>query len=282
MPSLESVAEAFKVTNRHISVKPVGSGAFKQTFKLVKNDGKTVALKIYDPDNFNLERTQEEIKALLKCKSNHIARLYDYGVYTHGDTKEYFFTFEEYLDGGTLKDKIKANPLDIEFVRNLAYILVKAIIDLHTNQLVHRDIKPENIMFRKDSNDPFLVDFGLVRNLNRVSLTPTWAFSGPGTPYYSAPEQLNNQKDLIDWRTDQFSLGIVIAECLIGKHPFHSKGQNINAVVTSVAERRQCGSDVIRQMETFGFKWVVKMISPWPHQRFQSPYDLIAILERER
>ncbi len=245
------------------------------------SDGKTVAFKLYDPENFDIERTNEEIKALVKCDSEYIGKLYEYGYFDHG-SKSYFYSCEEYFDGGTLRDRLKLGSIDKAFVLNLAYILANAIKDIHNYRLVHRDIKPENIMFKKGENNPYLVDFGLVRNLSRESLTPTWVYSGPGTPYYSAPEQLNNQKELIDWRTDQFSLGIVIAECLTGMHPYQQEGQKPINAITSVAEKQNCTDEFTSKMSKLEFDWVIKMTNPWPHQRYLTPDELIDVLKKRR
>jgi hypothetical protein len=57
---------------------------------------------------------------------------------------------------------------------------------------------------------PALVDFGLVRDLSETSLTASWLPRGPGTPLFASPEQLNNEKALIDWRSDQFSIGVIL------------------------------------------------------------------------
>jgi len=86
--------------------------------------------------------------------------------------------------------------------------------------LVHRDIKPANIMFKEGLETPVLVDFGIVRDLAATSLTQTWSPIGPGTPFFASPEQLNNEKHLIDWRSDQFSLGVTLYFARTARHPY--------------------------------------------------------------
>jgi serine/threonine protein kinase len=99
---------------------------------------------------------------------------------------------------------------------------------------VHRDIKPDNIMLREDGRTPVIVDFGLVRMLDEPSITGSWADRGPGTPFYASPEQLRNEKPLIDWRSDQFSLGVSLSRVTIGVHTY----QQIPDEDPLVSERR--------------------------------------------
>ncbi len=117
--------------------------------------------------------------------------------------------------------------------------LIAAIAHIAELHLVHRDIKPDNIMFRSHGTTPVLTDFGVVRDLSDSSITPTWAARGPGTPFFSAPEQLRNEKSLIDWRTDQFALGIVMAQVVFGEHPYRVSGASDSDVVERVLSRQR-------------------------------------------
>src|SRR5207244_520254 len=82
---------------------------------------------------------------------------------------------------------------------------------------------------------PVIIDFGVVRDLADSSLTKTHLARGPGTPLYAPPEQLNNRKALIDWRSDQFSLGITLSYCAFGVHPYAQAGDVDTVVVDRVA-----------------------------------------------
>jgi serine/threonine protein kinase len=139
---------------------------------------------------------------------------------------------------------------------------------------VHRDIKPENIMFRADGVTPVLVDFGLVRDLGEESLTQTWMLHGPGTPFYSAPEQLQNRKELIDWRTDQFSLGVVLGVCGFGRHPFADVGEPKPRTVQRVIERGKATDMFVEWTKQHGLEALVRMTAAWPVQRFRTPERL--------
>jgi serine/threonine protein kinase len=145
--------------------------------------------------------------------------------------------------------------------------------------LVHRDIKPDNIMFRDNSDLPVLVDFGIVRDLSESSITQTWMPMGPGTPYYAAPEQLNNEKHMIKWRTDQFSLGIVLGICLTGNHPFGETGKSPNDAIIAVASRNKCSEEFKTKVIELGFEGIFKMIEPWPIGRYTTPAELLAYFQ---
>lgn len=184
------------------------------------------------------------------------------------------YSLEEFLSGGSLSEKLKKGTICIKQFHSIGDCLISALSHISSHGLVHRDIKPDNIMFRDDEKTPVIVDFGLVRDLNSESLTQTWLLHGPGSPYYSAPEQLNNQKELIDWRTDQFSLGVTFSLCLFGIHPYHRKGDNLSDVVTRIISREDCSPDFVQKCKDNGLELLQKMVSPWSVGRFRKTDQL--------
>ncbi|GAB1353747.1 hypothetical protein MASR1M12_24850 [Erysipelotrichia bacterium] len=249
----------------------LGAGAFKETF-LVNNDkGMPFALKLVDPDKLHEERLKREVTANITCQSAYIARLHEYGSAEHSG-RNWFYVVEEYLDGGTLTGKL---PVSVKFAENFIVCLLKAISCLKDHNLVHRDIKPDNIMFRSGSDNPVLVDFGLVRALNDSSITQSWLMMGPGTPYFASPEQLNNDKYLISWLSDQFSLALTTAFALTSRHPFApSEGENTEAV-SRVAGREMVADWFKEYAIKNHMEYLLKMLEPWPHRRFNNIDDLL-------
>lgn len=243
-----------------------GAGAFKETFLADSGLYGQVALKIMHPHNCSLARTDREIKAMKMCNSKYIGKLIDHGQETIAGTT-YLYSIEEYFNGGTLSEKIRTKPLEMTEAKCIGKCLALAIEHMWKFSLVHRDIKPDNIMFRKANNEPAFVDFGLVRNISKSSLTKDWIPQGPCTPLYAAPEQLNNEKHLIDWRTDQFGLAITICFCLTGKHPFQQKGMSIAEAVSSVGNHETCSQDFIDFTDKHDLKFMQKMLEPWPVRR---------------
>lgn len=126
---------------------------------------------------------------------------------------------EEFLDGESLRQRLAAGPTSLSFVREVGDVLLIALGQVEAARLVHRDIKPENIMLTHDGRI-VLIDFGIARHLDAISLTSSFAMFGPMTIGYCAPEQINNQKRAISIRTDLFALGIVLYEMVTGRNPF--------------------------------------------------------------
>jgi serine/threonine protein kinase len=116
----------------------------------------------------------------------------------------------------------------------------------------------------------------LVRDLSAVSLTHSWLNQGPGTPYFAAPEQLNNQKRLIDWRTDQFALGVTLSFVRFGMHPYQHTGEPKFSpkTVERVASRGPRNVGTLQQFEGAGFPCLKKMTNCWPVERFRRPEEL--------
>lgn len=253
----------------------IGEGAFKEAYLTETPNKCNVALKIFNPDKCNLVRAEREITAMLQCNSPFIGKLHNWGKHKYQNNKEILYIIEEYFSGGTLAVKqvgLKGNTKEIS---NYAIALIEAVIHLRERALVHRDIKPDNIMFQANSNTPVLVDFGIVRDLTGVSLTKTFLPQGPGTPYYASPEQLNNEKHLIDWRSDQFSIGIVLGICLTGNHPYYMPDFNDYDVVNHVMNRNNCSPMFCAFVGEHHCDFLVKMISPWSINRYTHPYKLI-------
>jgi len=254
-------------------VQQVGEGAFKQTFQVTDSDGNSLALKVYKPGSHQA-RNEREIAAMRLCNHPNIARLYSASTISVDGT-EYPYSTEEFLPGGTLTSLLRSDgPLTVRAVLVIGEQLIGALTHIREHNLVHRDLKPDNIMLREDRLTPVIVDFGIVRVLDAASITGTWQNRGPGTPYFAAPEQLNNEKELIDWRTDQFSLGIVLSRCVYDTHPY-DKG-DVGLTISAVAQRDGPSEAFKDMVVALRLPALRKMVAPWPAGRFRTP-DALAI-----
>jgi len=252
-------------------VGTVGEGAFKQTFHVVDSSNTALALKIYKAENAS-PRDHREIDAMRKCSHKNIAKLLSVETFKDGNQKVVAIT-EEFLSGGTLTSK---GQLDVKECLSVGSQLVDALGHIARLNLVHRDIKPDNIIFRSDGLTPVLSDFGVVRDLADSSITPTWAARGPGTPFFSAPEQLNNQKSLIDWRTDQFALGISLAVTVFSEHPYRNLVITDEDLIQRVSSRLKPAVWFAEQTVASGMSALLKMVAPWPIDRYRKPENLRA------
>jgi serine/threonine protein kinase len=213
---------------------------------------------------------------MLRCRHCRIASFHHVDTWLDAGTPVPY-SLEEFLSGGTLAKRLERGRLSPAALHPLGAKLIDAVSHVAAHDLVHRDIKPDNIMFRDGTtDDPVLVDFGLVRDLSQDSLTKTWLMRGPGTPFFAPPEQLNNEKSLIDWRADQFSLGVVLAICGTGSHPFAPDGASPESVVDRVAQRESPGSDFANWTSAVGLEPLLRMVAPWPVERYRTPADLAA------
>ncbi len=121
----------------------------------------------------------------------------------------------EYLEAGTLKERIKAGLTPDQAVNILCQI-AQALDYAHRQNCIHRDIKPANILFR-NPEAAVLSDFGIAKNLeDKTQLTAAgWRL---GTPNYMSPEQALGKP--VDSRCDLYSLGVVFYEMLTGTRPY--------------------------------------------------------------
>jgi len=244
----------------------IDAGSYKETYKVEIGD-ESYALKVFGPNNSS-ERTDREIDAMRRARCKNIAQLIEVDNFIlNGDT--YFYLLEEYLAGGSLGSRIKASLLSKDEITTLVMGLINALEVTYREHIVHRDIKPDNIMFRSGNADAVLIDFGLVRDLDAFSLTKTFHMQGPGTPLYSAPEQLNNNKTLIDWRTDQFSLGIVLCVAVIGEHPFEAGSPA--RTVERIASMATCNKATVNRIKALNLAPIIKMLEPYPIRRYRTP-----------
>lgn len=271
----EIAAEVCKQLNATL-IRSLGTGAFKHAY-LIERGGTQFALKVAPVSGDLRARFEREITALRKCEHPAIAKIFASDLVVLSGN-EYWIIVEEYLPHGTLTDLAANTPLSQDDIRHLGITLAGALAHLFERGFVHRDIKPANILFRTPV-EPVLTDFGIVRMLGEQSLTQDFMVQGPGTPTYSAPEQLLNEKCAIDWRTDQFGLALVLAEQLLGHHAYlpdiHG---HVRDAVTLVAKRQSPPTINRERLASKGFGCLVKAMSPWPVQRFRKPEEFIRAL----
>jgi serine/threonine-protein kinase len=197
----------------------IGAGGQKVVYSAEKSDGTRVALKLIQRTvGDQNERAIREVQAAAQLSGPHFARIYEVNACNVG-AAPCICIVEEFLDGQSLRQRLASGPQPLAFVREVGDRLLAALAQVEARRLVHRDIKPENIMLTRDERI-VLIDFGIARHLDAVSLTSSYAMFGPMTIGYCAPEQISNQKRAISIRTDLFSLGIVLYELVTGRNPF--------------------------------------------------------------
>jgi len=274
-PDLQAAAEDLCKQRGYSFEGQLGKGAFKSAYLVDTAEGPQ-ALKLAVVSGAP-DRLIREAAALLTCSHPSIAKLHEAFPH-HYDKLVLWVVREEYLAGGTLEQRLKGQLLAPDVVRQIGVCLAEVIQHLQEKRLVHRDIKPANVLFRDDPLVPVLTDFGVVRMLDEPTLTRAFMGMGPGTPAYAAPEQLNNEKPLIGWRTDQFGLAVVLAECLTGHHPYMPAGGSLHDAIAAAAAKVQPQPWCIDELRAFGFGCLEQALQPWPVSRYRKPDEFIAAL----
>jgi len=205
---------------RYEVIKLIGEGAMGRVF-LAEDPvlKRLVAIKVIALDRFYDDNTKEEflkrfsLEALASARLNHpsIVTIYD-----TGDQDGIPWIAFEYIKGESLDICIKKNGfLQFDQICSIVSQIASALGHAHQNGIIHRDIKPSNILIDSHSGIAKLSDFGVVKAPD-IGLTQSG--SSVGSPGYMSPEQIEGSK--VDFRSDLFSLGVVIYEMITGKHPF--------------------------------------------------------------
>jgi serine/threonine protein kinase len=176
-----------------------------------------VALKVLpqggEADKESLQRFRTEAKATAQLHHPNIVQIFDIG---EEDELPYFSL--EFVDGGSLAQKLRGQPQPPRQAVLLVETLARAIAIAHERGIIHRDLKPANVLLTKDGQAK-ITDFGLAKLLGEKN---RYTVHGAilGTPSYMAPEQARGQTKLICPATDVFSLGAILYEMLTGRPPF--------------------------------------------------------------
>lgn len=183
-----------------------------------------VVVKVVCPFNRN-PRLIREIQIMRDCDFAHVPKMYDYKVVS-APPGQMLISMESRVNGKDLYEiLLQSNKLSFQDMLCLARDLLTILCDVEKRNIVHRDIKPANILQDEDGHF-WLIDFGIARVLGAESITDTDAVQGPATLGYASPEQMDNIKADITSKSDLFSLGVVLTECILGYNPFLYEAAN--------------------------------------------------------
>jgi len=215
---------------RYTILKLIARGGMSYVYLGVETGTRNrVAIKVLPPSPLWTERAiarfDREISVLARIRHPNVVRFIEGGV---RNAARYYVM--EYIPGDTVEDilqqKRRCSPAEAaSIVRALARVLHA----IHEQGIIHRDVKPSNVIITP-RGVPKIADFGIARILEDESLTLTSEIVG--TPFYMSPEQIQGKKDIVDRRTDVYSLGVILYELIARQLPFG--GENLATVTYNV------------------------------------------------
>lgn len=245
--------------------------------------GREIALKLLRPEVAahpeSRARFEREARAVAKLRHDHIVDVIEAG----SDRGVSYLAMElvpgEGLDEILAAARRRERKLAVRDFVIIARDIARALECAHAAGILHRDVKPSNIRVTPDGRAK-LLDFGLAFDPDSASISRSGQFHG--TLHYASPEQIGGSGRELDGRTDVWSLGVTLYECVTGRVPFD--GETSQSILLQIATRepvapRKLAPDLSRDLETV----ILKALEKERERRYASAAefadDLGAILE---
>src|SRR5258705_429812 len=264
-------------------MEPLGAGGVGAVYKAYdKKLPRIVALKVLPPEFLSQQdrrrRFLQEARAASALTHPHILTVYEVG---EDDGKPYIAM--EYIEGETLRQKIKARTLQLKETLAVAIQIAEGLAKAHETGIIHRDLKPENLMINRDGYAKIL-DFGLAKlvaqreralavDSEQKTLLRVQTESGAllGTINYMSPEQLLGQR--VDRRCDIFSFAVVLCEMLTGTCPFVNENR-IDTMHAILHQEPKLPAPSTAELPFELHRILTKALAKAPKDRYQTVADL--------
>jgi serine/threonine protein kinase/Tol biopolymer transport system component len=254
----------------------LGAGGMGQVYRARDPRlNRQVAIKVLaraGADPSRQRRLLDEAQAASALNHPNIITVYDVG--THDGTS---YIVSELVEGSSLREALRRAPLGIREVLDLAVQMADGLAAAHQSGIVHRDFKPENVMVTRDGRVK-IVDFGLAvvgthdgESIAEADMTLTIAGTIVGTVPYMSPEQARGAT--VDYRSDQFSLGLTLYEMVTGRRAFGAAtaAQTLAAILDD--EPEPIGK--LNPRVPAPVRWAIeRCLTKDPRQRYDSTADL--------
>src|SRR5438132_1522725 len=274
------------ISHYHI-LSRIGAGGMGEVYLAqdTKLDRK-VAIKFLPQDSIADEQARKrlvrEARAAARLDHPNICAIHEVGE-EDGST----FIVMQYVEGETLASRIDRKPLESKESLDIATQIADALAEAHAHNIIHRDIKPQNIMITSRGQVKVL-DFGLAKVVRERSLAESKAETESllteagiilGTVPYMSPEQVRGE--VLDARSDIFSLGAVLYELVTGTQPFAAA--NAASTISTILTREppplaRYSREVPAELERI----VGKALRKDREQRYQTAKDLLIDLKSLR
>ena len=246
-----------------------------------KSTKRTVALKVLLQGPYaspqQRHRFEREIDLVASLHHPNIVTVYESGATS--DERQYFAM--EYIHGRPLDEYMAAANLSIDETLRLFQKISAAVNYAHQKGIIHRDLKPGNIRIDTEG-EPHVLDFGLAKAAGTalhtgMPVTVTGEFMG--TLSYASPEQTKGDPNLIDIRTDVYSLGVLLYEMLTGDYPYEVVGQMADILRNIAQAPPKKPSTIRRQINDEVETIVLKALAKERERRYQSAESLARDVE---
>jgi serine/threonine protein kinase len=280
-----SIAMIDRIFSHYHILEKLGKGAMGVVYLAEDTSlARRVAIKFADQTRDDQEfraRFQREARLAASLHHPNIATIFDYGETEDGSP----YIVMELVQGKKLSDLLRDGDLAMERRLEIIADIAGALGEAHRREVIHRDIKPSNILIN-ENGEVKILDFGLAKKFKKagpeeidlfaptISNSPTQAGLVLGTPHYMSPEQARGASAEADKRSDIFSLGAVLYECLAGRPPF--KGKTVIEVCTEVLHVNPpspsyFNSQVSGELDRIALKALAKK----PDERYQSADEFL-------
>ena len=268
-PICGTAMRASRQFNHFSIVEHLGTGGMGAVYKaLDRNLNRMVALKLLrkelSADDNYIAKLEEEARITASINHPYVVKVFSFG----SDHGQYYIAME-LVDKGTLDDLMQLQTRIAELqVLQVGLQVASGLNAAHERGLIHRDVKPGNILFA-DAHTAKITDFGLalLAEQEAESRGEIW-----GTPYYIAPEKLNNEPE--DFRSDIYSLGGTLFHAVAGRPPFEAESASLVALkhLKSRAVSLQAFAPDVSSETAYVIN---RMLHKDPNQRYASYGELL-------
>lgn len=264
--------EGMMLANRYEVIDKVGTGGMSDVYKAKDHIlGRNVAIKVlkqeFSEDINFVTKFRTEAQAAAGLEHPNIVNIYDVG----SENRMHYIVME-YIEGITLKTYIeKRGKIQFNEAVSIAIQVSNGIRAAHNKRIVHRDIKPQNIMISTEGKVK-VTDFGIAHAASSNTINSDVM----GSVHYTSPEQARN--GFVDYKSDIYSLGIVMYEMVTGKVPF--SGDNAVSIAIQHLQEEIVSPSVYAQDLPISLeKIIIKCTQKSPDRRYDTVDELIADLK---
>jgi serine/threonine protein kinase len=263
-----TTASLSALSQRYDILGEAGHGNMGNVYKARDREtGETVALKLIKQeiasDQGMMERFKNELLFARKITHKNVCRVYDFN-----RIGGIAYTSMEYVEGESLRSVLnRFGGLPLRKGIDLALQICSGLKEAHAQGIVHRDLKPENVMIDGQGNLK-IMDFGIARSMEAAThLTGAMV----GTPAYMAPEQVAGKP--VDYRTDIYSLGLMLYEMFTGSQTFHADTP-VAVALKQMREEPVAPHEIDPAIPVFIERAILKCLQKDPARRYQSVAEL--------